>query len=184
MKNAVIFIMILTSLLGQAQSKEDNKFQVGVSYSFANNDGLFNNPFIGNISYKVVKWNNVDLNVGLNTFYYVTKESQFFSNKWGFNPTLNTTYNFKNTKFSSYLSAGYYMDSFHSESKTIGVIQIPKRDVNTRGITLSPGLKYFVHPSVFIDANLMLLFAKKHDDGYRTTSGNNTFFNFGFGVAF
>lgn len=180
----VIIALLLINYLGYSQNDSNKKIQIGVSYSLTNEEALFNNPFSLYGNYKLKQWDNLDVNVGLRTFYYTTKESSFLSNKWGFNPNVSSSYTFKNTKLNSYFALGYYYDSFETEATIIGTVVNPKRDIKTNGMSLTPGLKYFVHSNIFIDADVTFLFTKVKDEYYKTETGTSTLFNVGIGVAF
>lgn len=184
MRNFLCVFMLMFLLYCNGQNQDNYKFQIGASYSLTNDETLFNNPFSLYGNYKLKQWNNLDLNIGVRTFYFSTKESNYLSDKWGFNPNISGSYSFKNSKLNSYFAVGYYYDSFETEATIIGTATNPKRDIKTNGMTLTPGLKYFVHSSIFIDANVTFLFTKIKDDYYKTETGTTTLFNVGLGVAF
>ncbi len=184
MKNVTIAFILMVSVLSFAQDQSNKKFQFGVSYSLTNDDEIFKNPFSGYANYQVKKWNNLSLNAGLRVFYFGSKESANFSNKLGFNPNISTSYFFDKNKLIGNFGVGYYFDSFTSTPTITGIIVSPKRDIKTNGITITPGLKYFFHPNIFIDANATFLMAKTKDNFYKDITRNNTFINLGLGVAF
>lgn len=184
MKNVTIALLLMLSVLSFAQDSSNKKFQVGVSYSLTSEDELFRNPFSGYVNYQITKWDKLNLNAGLRFFYYGSKESDYLSNKLGFNPNASISHFFAKKKLNANFALGYYFDSFETDATIIGNVISPKRDIKTNGISISPGLKYFIHPKIFIDANATFLLAKTKDDFYKDTSGNNTFINLGLGVAF
>ena len=184
MKKIATFVFIVIYSFSYSQDQVTKKFQLGVSYSLINDDEIFKNPFSGYANYQVAKWNYLRLNAGLRVFYFGSKESNNFSNKLGFNPNISTSYFFDKNKLNGNLGVGYYFDSFETNPTITGIFVSPKRDIKTNGITITPGLKYFFHPNIFIDANATFLIANTKDDFYKDTSGNNSFINLGFGVAF
>lgn len=178
----LVFLVLYSICYGQDQTVK--KFQLGLSYSLTNEDEIFNNPFSGYANYQIRQWDNLDINAGLKVYYFSSKESANFSNKLGFNPNISSSYYFANNKLNANVAIGYYFDSFKSTPTITGIIVSPERDIKTNGITLTPGIKYFFHPNIFIDANATFLMAKTKDDFYKDTTGNNTFINLGLGVAF
>lgn len=184
MKKIATFVFIILYSLSYSQQKTTKKFQFGVSYSLTNDDVIFKNPFSGFANYQVKQLDNLDISAGLKVYYFSSKESANFSNKLGFNPNISSSYYFAKNKLNANVAIGYYFDSFTSTPTIIGIIVSPERDIKTNGITLAPGIKYFFHPNIFIDANATFLMAKTKDDFYKDTTGNNTFINLGFGFAF
>lgn len=184
MKKIVIFVFVIVYSLSYSQEQATKKFQLGFSYSLTNEDEIFKNPFSGFANYQVKQWDNLDINAGLQVYYFSSEESANFSNKLGFNPNISSSYYFAKNKLNANVAIGYYFDSFTSTPTITGIIVSPERDIKTNGITLAPGIKYFFHPNIFIDANATFLMAKTKDDFYKDTSGNNSFINLGFGVAF
>ena len=65
-----------------------------------------------------------------------------------------------------------------------GLFTSPNQSIKTTGITIAPGLKYFVHPNIFIDTNLTIILAKTKYESGTSESNNNAYFNIGAGVAF
>lgn len=184
-KNLLMTAMLFASISAFAQGESTKKIQAGIGYALTNtNSELFNNPLNVYGNYRIKKWNDLDLNVGLRLFHYNSNESDFYANKWGFNPNFNLTYNFKNTKLSSYASVGYYFDSFKSDATINGIVISPERNVSSNGVTFTPGLKYFVYKNLFLDTNLTIIAAKTDDVYFKSDSSTNTFFNLGLGVAF
>ncbi|WP_396178412.1 outer membrane beta-barrel protein [Flavobacterium sp.] len=185
MKNLLMTAMLFTSISVFAQDESTKKIHAGLGYALTNNNSeLFNNPLHAFGIYRIKKWDNVDLNVGLRVFYYNSNETDFYANKWGFNPNFNLAYNFKNTKLSSYASVGYYFDSFKSNATINNLVITPERNVTSNGVTFTPGLKYFVYKNLFLDTNLTIISAKTEDVFFKSDSSTNTFFNLGLGVAF
>jgi hypothetical protein len=184
MKKIITILFISIGFICTAQ--ENHKFQVGLSYSLTSSDEIYNNPFSGYASYQLKRWEKLDINAGLRVFYYNSNEQNNFSDIWGFNPNVSTSYHFLNNKLNTYLAVGYYFDSF---TFTPTPIDLPtfdnsKREYKTTGVTITPGVKYFVFSNFFIDANLSLLYAKSKSKSMNTDNSNNTFFNIGIGVAF
>lgn len=178
-------MLILNYCLSFGQYKSEMKFQLGLSYSLTSDDNsFFSNPisFYGN--YQLRKWDKLDLNVGMKSFYFSSEESNYTSSKWGFNPNLSASYYFSKDKFNTYFGVGYYFDSFETTPTIIGLNVNPKRDIKTNGIIIVPGLKYFIHQNIFFDLNCSFLFARTSDDYYKTAMGNNTFLNLGVGTRF
>jgi hypothetical protein len=64
------------------------------------------------------------------------------------------------------------------------ILSIEERTIKTNGVTVTPGIKYFVFSTIFVDANLSLLFAQSQYEGGFTETVNNTFLNLGVGIAF
>lgn len=184
MKKITTLVFIVLCSICYGQEKTVKKFQLGVSYSLTNEDEIFKNSFSGFANYQVKQWDNVDINAGLKVYYFSSKESANFSNKLGFNPNISSSYYFAKNKLNANVAIGYYFDSFTSTPTITGIIVSPERDIKTNGITLAPGIKYFFHPNIFIDANATFLVAKTKDDFYKDTTGNNAFINLGFGFAF
>lgn len=184
MKKTVTIIFVILYSLSYGQDQANKKFEFGISYSLTSKEDIFNNPFNSYVNYKIKDLDNLDLNVGLRLFYFGSKESANFSNRLGFNPNISTSYFFAKNKFNTYASLGYYFDSFETSATIIGVVTSPKRNIKTNGMTITPGLKYFIHSNIFIDTNLTFLVAKTEDDFYKSEIGNNIFFNVGLGVTF
>ncbi|HCQ12052.1 MAG TPA: hypothetical protein DIU01_02055 [Flavobacterium sp.] len=174
--------MSISTIYGQEESIK--KIQLGISYSLTNQNEVYKNPFNGYVNYQLKKWDQLDLNGGLRVFYFGSKESANFSNKWGVNPNIGISHYFKDDKFNTYLNLGYYFDTFEFKPTTTGSFTTPKRELKTNGFTIAPGLKYIVQSNVYVDANLTLLIAKEKDNIGSWNSSNNTLFNIGIGVAF
>lgn len=189
MKKIITILFISVGFICTAQ--ENHKFQVGLSYALTNSYGIFNNPFSGYASYQVKRWENLDVNAGMRTFYYKSKIRDNFSDIWGFNPNVSTSYSFFNNKLNTYLGVGYYFDSF-SFKPTMSLIPDPsdpafdtsKKVFKTSGVTITPGVKYFVFSNFFIDANLSLLYATTKLKPNYSENSNNTLLNIGVGAAF
>jgi hypothetical protein len=167
-----------------SQKNQHRKFHFGISYSLTNENEVYRNPFNGYVNYQLKKWDQLDLNGGLRVFYFSSKESANFSNKWGVNPNIGISHYFKGNKFNTYLNLGYYFDTFEFKPTNTGSFTNPNRELKTNGFTIAPGLKYFVQSNFYVDANLTLLMAKEKDDISSSNSSNNTLFNIGIGVAF
>lgn len=184
MKKIATLVFIFLYSLTYSQEQPTKKFQLGISYSLTNENGIFNNPFSGYANYQVKQWENLDINAGLKVYYFSSKESANFSNKLGFNPIISSSHYFAKNKLNANVAIGYYFDSFTSTPTITGIIVSPERDIKTNGITFTPGIKYFLHPNIFIEANATFLWAKTIDDFYKDTTANSTFINLGLGVAF
>lgn len=183
MKKIITILFISIGFICTAQ--ENQKFQVGLSYSLTSSDEIiYNNPFSGYAGYQVKRWENLDVNAGMRAFYFKSKAKDNFSDIWGFNPNVSTSYHFLNNKLNTYLAVGYYFDSFTFTPTPIDhpSFDNSKREYKTTGVTITPGVKYFVFSNFFIDANLSLLYTKSKP--MNSDNGNNTFFNIGLGVAF
>jgi hypothetical protein len=183
MKKIATFVFIVIYSFSYSQDQTSKKVQLGVSYSLTNNNEIFKNPLSFNVNYQVKKWNNLDLNVGIGAFYFISNVKETFSNKFSFNPNIGSTYNFNNSKFSSYIKLGYYYDNFKFNPTNFGLITNPNIDIKSNGIIITSGLMYFIQENIFIDSNLNLLFSTTKNASFYTES-SNTFFNFGLGVAF
>lgn len=177
-----ILFMSISTIYGQEVSTK--KIQLGVSYSLTNENEVYKNPFNVYANYQLVKWDKLDLSSGLRVFYFGSKESANFSNKWGLNPNIGISHYFNENKISTYFNLGYYFDTFKFKPTTTGSFITPKQELKTNGFTISPGLKYFVQSNVYVDANLTLLIAKEKDDSGNTNSSNTTLLNIGIGFAF
>jgi hypothetical protein len=183
MKKLFIIALLGISGLTFAQDEDNKKFQVGVSYSVTSDDALFDNPLSVYANYQIKNWDRIGLDVGMRVFYFKSTASLEFSNKWAFNPTVSSSYAFKNSKLKGYLALGYYFDSFEFSSNNVAGPPIQNLDITSNGVTVTPGLKYFVHKNIFLDTNITLLFATQRDSEFFSES-TNTFFNIGLGVAF
>jgi hypothetical protein len=184
MKKALTILFICVSCFSYSQDQTNKKFQVGFSYSLTNDSEIYKNPFSAYAAYQIKRWDAIDVNVGLRTFYFESSESDVFTNKLGYNPYLSGSYFFGKNKFNTYLAVGYYYDS-----STFTPVDDPfytgeEWDIKTNGVTVTPGIKYFVFSSIFIDANLSLLFAQSKYENVSTETVNNTFLNLGVGIAF
>jgi len=184
MKNVIVALILMFSVLGFAQDKLNKKFQLGISYSLTNNDNRYNNPFSFYANYQLKKWDKLDINVGLKSFYFSSKNSTNFSNKLGFNPNVSAAYYFLQDKMNTYFGLGYYFDNVTFKPTPAGLFTSPNQSIKTTGITIAPGLKYFVHPNIFIDTNLTIILAKTKYESGTSESNNNAYFNIGAGVAF
>jgi hypothetical protein len=184
MKNVIIAFILMFSVLSFAQDNSNKKFQFGISYSLTNNDNLYNNPISIYANYQVKKWDEVDISAGLKSYYLSSKNSTNFSNKLGFNPNVSASYSFLQDKMNSYFGLGYYFDNTTFKPTPTGLFTSQKQSIKTSGFTIAPGLKYFVHPNIFVDTNLTIILAKTKYESGTSESNNNTFFNIGVGVAF
>jgi hypothetical protein len=184
MKNVTIAFILMVSVLSFAQDKSNKKFQFGVSYSLINDDGIFKKPFSGYANYQVKKWNNLDLNAGVRVFYFGSKESANFSNKLGFNPNIVTSFYFLKDKMNTYLGLGYYFDTTTFKPTPTILFTSPNQSINTSGFTITPGLKYFIIPNIFIDANLTFILSRTKYELGTSESNNDMFINIGAGIAF
>ncbi|MFN3640889.1 MAG: outer membrane beta-barrel protein [Flavobacterium sp.] len=180
MKKIITILFISVGFICTAQ--ENHKFQVGLSYALTNSNDIYNTPFSGYAGYQVNRWENLDVNAGMRAFYYKSKMRDNFSNRWGFNPNVSTSYHFLNNKLNTYLAVGYYFDYFTFRTTPDPFFDPLKIEYKTTGVTITPGVKYFVFSNFFIDANLSLLYAKSKS--MNTDNSNNTFLNIGIGVAF
>jgi len=79
---------------------------------------------------------------------------------------------------------GYYFDSATFKPTPTGLFTSPNQTIKNNGVTFTPGLKYFVHPNIFIDANVTFLLAKTKFESGTSNSNNYTFFNIGVGATF
>jgi hypothetical protein len=184
MKKALTILFICVSCISYSQDQTSKKFQVGFSYSLTNESDMYENPISLNAAYQIKRWGDLDINVGFRTFYFASSESDVFTNKFGFNPYLSGSYFFGKNKFNTYLAVGYYCDS-----STFTPVDDPfytgeEWDIKTNGVTITPGIKYFLFSNVFIDANLSLLFAESKYENVATETVNNTFLNLGVGIVF
>ena len=75
----------------------------------------------------------------------------------------------------TYFSLGYYFDNSTFKPTPSGLFTSPEQSIKTSGFTIAPGLKYFVHPNIFIDTNLTLILAKTKYELGGSESSNNTF---------
>ena len=168
-------------MLGQAQDQPTKKFQFGVSYAALLEEQNYKNPFSAYANYQIKKWDNIDLSAGFRTFYFRTDDKQFLSNKWGYNPNVvGSIYVLKN-QFNFYAGIGYY-----TELSTIRITDVfarETRDVKftSDGFSLNPGVKFFVHPNIFFDANWLILRLKTEGS---PNYGSSNYLNLGLGVAF
>lgn len=172
------------TVLSFAQEKLNKKFQFGISYSLTNNDNLYNNPISIYANYQVKKWDEVDISAGLKSYYLSSKNSTNFSNKLGFNPNVSASYYFLQDKMNTYFGLGYYFDNTTFKPTPTGLFTSQNQSIKTSGFTIAPGLKYFVHPNIFIDTNVTFLLAKTRFESGTSDSNNNTFFNIGVGATF
>lgn len=186
MKKVIIgcLFTFLASSYSQAQEKE--KFQLGVSYSLTGDEEFFKTPISGNAQLQLKKWDKLDVSVGGRVFQFASKEKKYFDNRWGYNPYLSASHHFANTKFSGYCALGYYFDKSVYKQQPFGniIINIPDQLIKTKGITLTPGIKYFVDTNFFIDTNLSLLMATTKYQSGVSESNTTLYLNIGVGVAF
>ncbi|UPQ80322.1 outer membrane beta-barrel protein [Flavobacterium azooxidireducens] len=184
MKKAVTILILFISFLPHAQAQEAKKVQVGFNYSFTDDDDLYNKPFSGYVNYQIKAWEDIGLHAGFRAFYYYPKIKDNFTDKWGFNPNISASYSFFEKKMQASLAVGYYFDSFTFKPTTDGFITSPNRDIKTNGFTISPGIKYFVTKTFFIESNLTILNVKNKSQFVYPESSDFVFFNIGVGVAF
>ena len=188
MKKTLTFVFLTLFVWSYGQDDSGRKFQLGVSYAVAKTnkefkDG-FSNPVSAHGSYQLKQWGNIGLNAGLNLLYYNSKVKENRNSNVGFNPNISSSYAFYEDKMRVYFGLGYYYDSYRFTSvpditnNTISALHI------TSGVTLNPGVRYFVHPAVFIDANATIIQATtRYHFGFSKTN-NSTLFNIGMGLAF
>lgn len=188
MKKTLTFVFLTLFVWSYGQDDSGRKFQLGVSYAVAKTnkefkDG-FSNPVSAHGSYQLKQWGNIGLNAGLNLLYYNSKVKENRNSNVGFNPNISSSYAFYEDKMRVYFGLGYYYDSYRFTSvpditnNTISDLHI------TSGVTLNPGVRYFVHPAVFIDANATIIQATtRYHFGFSKTN-NSTLFNIGMGIAF
>jgi len=160
MKKALTILFICVSCFGYSQDQTNQKFQVGFSYSLTNDNEIYKNPFSGYAAYQIKRWDAIDVNVGFRAFYIGSTASDNFPNKFGLNPNVIGSYFFGKNKFNTYLAVGYYYDSSTFTPDDAILFIGEERDIKTNGVTLTPGIKYFVFSTLFVDANLSLLFAQ------------------------
>jgi hypothetical protein len=184
MKKLVIVFALMFSVLSFAQDKSNKKFQFGISYSLTNDDNLYNKPLSFYANYQVKKLDKIEFRGELKSYYFSSKNSSNFTNKLGFNPNVSASYYFLNDKMSGYFGLGYYFDSGTFKPTPTGLFTSPNQTIKTSGVTFAPGLKYFVHPNIFIDTNVTFLFAKTKFESGTSNTNNNTFFNIGVGATF
>lgn len=184
MKNVIIAFMLMFSVLSFAQDKSTKKFQFGIAYSLTNDDNIYKNPISFYVNYQLKQWGKLDINTGLKSYYFSSKNSTNFSNKLGFNPNVSASYYFLQDKMNTYFGLGYYFDNTTFKPTPTGLFTSPNQSIKTSGFTIAPGLKYFVHPNIFVDTNLTIILAKTKYELGSFESNNNTFFNIGAGVAF
>lgn len=190
MKKALTILFICVSCFGYSQDQTNQKFQVGFSYSLTNDNEIYKNPFSGYAAYQIKRWGDLDVNVGFRAFYIGSTASDNFPNKFGLNPNVSGSYFFGKNKFNTYLAVGYYYDSstfkpdYNPFLSNDPILSIEERTIKTNGVTVTPGIKYFVYSSLFVDANLSLLFAQSRYEGGFSETVNNTFLNLGVGIAF
>lgn len=184
MKKVIIVLMFLVSIMSYAQDKTNKKFQVGISYSLTNNDAFYNHPISFYANYRLKKWDKVDVSAGLKSYYFRSNISPNFSNKLGFNPNFSASYHIIKDKLNTYFGFGYYFDQATFKPTPTGYFSSPNQSIKTSGVTIVPGLKYFVHPNIFIDSNLTFLITKTKYESSDSKSNTNIYFNVGIGVAF
>lgn len=184
MKKATIIFALMFSILSFAQDKSNRKFQFGISYSFTNEDNLYSKPFSFYANYQVKKLNKIEFRGELKSYYLSSKNSTNFSNKLGFNPNVSASYYFLQDKMNTYFGLGYYFDNTTFKPTPTGLFTSQNQSIKTSGFTIAPGLKYFVHPNIFIDTNVTFLLAKTKFESGKSDSNNNTFFNIGVGTTF
>lgn len=172
------------SVLSFAQDNSNKKFLYGISYSLTSDDNIYNKPLSFYVNYQLKQWGNLDISAGLKSYYFSSKNSTNFSNKLGFNPNVSGSYYFLQDKINTYFGLGYYFDSTTFKPTPTGLFTSPNQSIKTSGFTIAPGLKYFVHPNIFVDTNLTIILAKTKYESRTSESNNNTFFNIGAGVAF
>lgn len=184
MKNVIIAFILMFTVLSFAQDKSNRKFQFGISYSFTNEDNLYNQPLSFYANYQVKKLNKIEFRGELKSYYFSSKNCTNFTNKLGFNPNVSASYYFLQDKMNTYFGLGYYFDNATFIPTPTGLFTSPNQTIKTSGVTFAPGLKYFVHQNIFIDANVTFLLAKTKFESGTSDSNNNTFFNIGVGTTF
>lgn len=185
MKKAVTIFILFISFLPHAQAQEAKKFQAGFNYSLTDDDDLYNKPFSGYVNYQIKAWEDIGLHAGFRAFYYYPKIKDNFTDKWGFNPNISASYSFFEKKLQANLAVGYYFDSFKIEYFNINFDQLRQsKTIKANGFTISPGIKYFVTKTFFIDSNLTILSVKNKSEFVYSESSDFVFFNIGVGVAF
>jgi hypothetical protein len=184
MKNVIFAFMLMLSVLSFAQDKSNKKFQFGISYSLTNDDELYKKPLSFYANYQVKKLDKIDINAGLKVFYFGTKESENFTNKIGFNPNASASYYFAKNKLNANLAIGYYFDNATFKPTPSIFFPSQNQSIKTSGLTFAPGLKYFVHPNIFIDTNVTFILATTKYELGISESNNNAYFNIGAGIAF
>jgi len=184
MRKLVTLMFVVLYSFCYSQEESAKKFQLGVSYSFTNDDNLYNKPLSFYANYQLKKIDKIEFRAELKSYYFNSKNSTNFSNKLGFNPNLSASYYFLNDKMSGYFGLGYYFDSTTFKPTPTGFFTSPNQTIKTNGLTFAPGLKYFVHPNIFIDTNVTFLLAKTKFESGTSDSNNNTFFNIGVGSSF
>ena len=184
MKNVIIAFMLMISVLSFAQDKSNKKFQFGISYSLTNDHELYKKPLSFYANYQVKKLDKIDINAGLKVFYFGSKESENFTSKIGFNPNASASYYFAKNKLNANIAIGYYFDNATFKPTPYIFFPSQNQSIKTSGLTFAPGLKYFVHPNIFVDTNLTIILAKTKYESGTSESNNNAYFNIGAGVAF
>ncbi|GEM54930.1 hypothetical protein [Flavobacterium branchiophilum] len=184
MKNVIVAFILMFSFLSFAQDKSTKKFLFGISYSLTSDDNIYNKPLSFYINYQLKQWDKLDISAGLKSYYFSSKNSTNFSNKLGFNPNISASYYFLQNKMNTYFGLGYYFDNATFKPTPTGLFTSANQSIKTNGITIAPGLKYFVHPNIFIDTNLTFILSKTKYESGMSESNNNTFLNIGAGVAF
>lgn len=187
MKTTHTLALLFLATLATAQNGTIKKFHVGISYAVTSSDENYSNPLSVDASYLLKKYNNWSLYAGMRVFYLNSKRPENFTDRWGLNPNIGTSYVFDNSKFQVNLAVGYYYDQstftptplpVSAPSITTGPLKL-----ETNGITISPGLAYFITDSFYIHSDLTLLYTPE-ENSRNNRSSSNTFLNIGVGVAF
>jgi Outer membrane protein beta-barrel domain len=186
MKKIFIITMLLMCSWTYSQDKKTTKFEIGLSYSLSGKKAFHNSPisFYGN--YQIKKWDKFSVDAGLRILYASSIETNNFTTKWAFNPNVAGSCLITD-KLNVYAGLGFYYDSYTFKPSNLNTYtsQDPDKIVSTQGISLTPGLKYFIVPHFFVDTNFTFVFANtKVELSNSSIQNNNTFFNVGLGIAF
>jgi hypothetical protein len=183
MKNIVFLLSVIITTLGYAQDTKKN--YVGISYVLTGDEVLHSNPFSASLEYQIKEWNQLNLKAGLKVLYFNSNVSNNFSDRWGFNPNVSSSYSFNDNKFQAYFGLGYYFESFKISSFRPDFDQEPiSAKIKRTGFTITPGIRYFLMDYLFVDSHLTILNAKIKSDSLPTESDTPVFWNIGVGLAF
>lgn len=188
MKKLFLTTILLLALNSYSQDKSSKNFEAGLAYSLTEGNVVFSNPITGYLNYNLKTWDKATVAFGLRAMYFSSKLSENYSGKLAINPSIIGSYALYRDKLHSYLGLGYYYDSYTFKPTLLPGFFDPARvninqNIVTTGFTITPGIKYFLHPNFFLDTHLNLVLSGNNSSS-SVSAGNASYFNVGVGVAF
>mgnify|MGYP000850903521 FL=1 len=194
MKNKflALFLACTSLLFAQEETNEPTKFQVGLHYvGNIRNNNIISDGFNGIIgisgSYAVYQNENVAILGGL-TLDYLQSRDLFLQNDiliW--NPNASIEVDIFKGKLKPFFGLGYAFFSNDFKFAT-GVfdpmdpaITLREKKLNFKGLTINPGLKYYVSDLLFLEGSYRYFNVTSNDF---EDSANTHFITLGFGIKF